>query len=353
MNKTLTLAKNILYSNFGKLKHPFKLTLIVTYRCFCRCQTCNIWRRRPGNEMTLEEVRRFFRTNDYFSWVNLSGGEMFMRNDITELMKTIIRESPNLYLLDFPTTGFKPEIIVKSVKELVAMGPKKLLITVSIDGPEALHDEMRGVNGLWKNAVATFQALRDIKHPALGVFAGVTVSELNYKHMNALFEQVMQHVPGVTFQDFHLNLAHDSPHYYENVGFVRKDTLKELVGVIEDFRRRRSFRPHPVNFLEHVYQKLLKQFIMTSRCPLPCAALASSCFIDAEWNLYPCATFDRQLGNLRDYDLDLMKAWNEEETRRLREEIVKGMCPQCWTPCEAYQTIFANLFRRGRQKVKA
>ena len=347
MNKTLTLAKNIFLSNIGKLKNPFKLTFIVTYRCFCRCKMCNIWKKDPSNEMSLEEVQRFFRKNNYFSWVNISGGEIFLRKDITELMKTIILESPELYLLDFPTTGFDPGLISKSVGEILRLNPKKVLITVSIDGPETLHDEMRGSRGLWKKAIATFKALKDISHPALGVFIGVTVSELNYKQMDGLFEDVMKEIPAITFQDFHLNLAHDSPHYYENVGFVRKERLKELVGVIDDFRKKRPRRLHPVDYLEHVYQKLLKKFIRDSKCPLPCAALASSCFVDSEWNLYPCATFDRKLANLRDHDFDLLKIWNEKEMRKLRDDIIKGMCPQCWTPCEAYQTIFANLLRLG------
>ena len=90
MNRTLNLAKNILLSNVKRLEHPFKLTFILTYKCLCRCRMCNIWKKQPGDEMTLEEVRTFFRKNNYFSWLNVSGGEIFMRKDIGELLKETV-----------------------------------------------------------------------------------------------------------------------------------------------------------------------------------------------------------------------------------------------------------------------
>ena len=32
------------------------------------------------------------------------------------------------------------------------------------------------------------------------------------------------------------------------------------------------------------------------------------------------------------------------------EEIRQGKCPQCWTPCEAYQAILANTLPLGKNR---
>jgi len=37
--------------------------------------------------------------------------------------------------------------------------------------------------------------------------------------------------------------------------------------------------------------------------------------------------------------------WNLPRARQLQEEIWEYNCPQCWTPCEANQSILGNLMR--------
>jgi hypothetical protein len=47
--------------------------------------------------------------------------------------------------------------------------------------------------------------------------------------------------------------------------------------------------------------------------------------------------------------------WNAAETAELQGEIWKGQCPQCWTACEAYQSILGNVLagRCGSRSVDA
>ncbi len=71
----------------------------------------------------------------------------------------------------------------------------------------------------------------------------------------------------------------------------------------------------------------------------------SSCFVDSWGNVFPCTIYDHRLGSLRDVGYDLARIWNSEETRRIQAEIWDYRCPQCWTPCEAYQSIMGNFLR--------
>lgn len=80
---------------------------------------------------------------------------------------------------------------------------------------------------------------------------------------------------------------------------------------------------------------------------MTCQAAAVSCFIDPCGTVYPCSTFAAPIGSLRDHDYDLGVIWRSVNKSLIRKLIREGSCPGCWTPCEAYQTILANLIPKG------
>ena len=346
MRRLLTLGARVARSNLGRNARPFKLTLIVTWTCDARCRMCNIWRRPKDGVMTLDEVGRFFDANPWFSWVNLSGGEIFTRPDAGDLVATVVARSRDLFLLDFPTTGQQTDKIVAAVERLLAGTVPKLLVTVSLDGPQATHDDVRGREGAFVRALATYAALRKLRSKRFGVFLGMTLSQWNQGRIFETLEAVRQVVPGTDVRDLHVNLAQESAHYYQNAGMGRAGAgvLTELA----EFVARRGRSPHPVAWLERRYQSLVPGFAVSGRTPLPCKALSSSVFVDAQWNVFPCSMWDEPLGNLRETGFDLEPIWNSPGCAKLQREIAARRCPNCWTPCEAYQTILGNLLRPAR-----
>ncbi len=75
---------------------------------------------------------------------------------------------------------------------------------------------------------------------------------------------------------------------------------------------------------------------------MPCHALRASCFIDPWGVVYPCITYSRPMGRLRDTGMRLDPIWNDAETAQCSERSGRDDCPQCWTACEAYQSILGN-----------
>ena len=81
-----------------------------------------------------------------------------------------------------------------------------------------------------------------------------------------------------------------------------------------------------------------------------CHALRASCFIDSWGNVFPCTIYDRKIGSLRDVDYDLAPHLARRRSRsQTQREIWNYDCPQCWTPCEAYQCIMGNFLRPGHR----
>jgi MoaA/NifB/PqqE/SkfB family radical SAM enzyme len=343
VRRLVTLGARVARSNLGRNARPFKLTFIVTWTCDARCRMCNIWRRPKDGVMTVEEVDRFFAKQPWFSWVNVSGGEIWTRPDADELFAVLLARSRDLFLLDFPTTGQATERIVPGVERMLATKLPKLLVTVSLDGPPATHDDVRGRKGAFDNAMATFAALRKLRSRRFDVFLGMTLSSFNQGRIFETFDAVRAVVPDAELRELHVNVAQESAHYYQNAGMGRAGS--EATAELARFVESRGRRANPVAFLERRYQELVPGFLASGRTPLPCKALASSVFVDARWNVYPCSMYDAPLGNLRENGFDLAAIWDGGEAVRLQREIAAKKCPNCWTPCEAYQTILGNLLR--------
>jgi MoaA/NifB/PqqE/SkfB family radical SAM enzyme len=346
MRRIAKLAYLVARSNLTELDYPYRLTFAITSRCQAQCGMCNIWQKKPvENELSLEEIEQVFSRYSRFSWVNLTGGEPFMRSDFTEIVHIVDRNSPHLYLLNFSTNGYLTDTIVTAVREILEhTSVPRLLVSVSLDGPRELHDRIRGLPGSWERAIATFRQLRELRSRRFSVYLGFTLQEANLDAFDATMAAARQELGSLSTNEVHVNIAHVSGHYYANNAFngiPEPDAAGRVLGRISRARKRRLF--DPVSILEHRYQKLARIYQQTGTTPLTCQAAAVSCFVDPGGNVYPCSTFAAPIGSLRESGYDLGTIWRSADRGSIRQSVLDGSCPGCWTPCEAYQTILANL----------
>lgn len=353
MNKIksfFNLTRNIILSNCKRLKFPYKLTFPITNRCNSRCLMCGIWKRRPENELSLEEIRKIFANSNQFSWIDLTGGEVFTREDFYDIVEVILFECKDLFLLHFPTNGLLTRKIVDTVGKIQKLKSCKIIITVSIEGFEQLNDRIRGVPGGWKKQIETFIQLYEM--PGIDAVLGMTLSPYNYNKFDDTFMAVKKIYPKLKYKDFHVNIAHVSNHYYNNEDMQEKDyPVDEVSREIRQYMRYRGFPFSPVSYLEWQYLRQVETFLYSGKTPIRCHALHSSCFVDPHGNVYPCGMYNAKIGNLRDYNYDINKIWHSDRCKEIQTEIWNFKCPQCWTPCEAYQSILGNLLGfRNRTK---
>lgn len=350
ISQYLHLAGNIILSNFKRLSFPYKLTFAVTYRCNSRCKTCNIWKKTGDDELSREEIERFFKNSNGFSWIDLTGGEPSLRKDFTDICETIYHYCNNLLLLHFPTNGYLTDKIVNDCEKIRKMGSSyKVIITVSTDGDERLNDEIRGIKGAWGRQIETFKRLHEICN--VEAVIGMTLSQFNFDKFEPTFNSIKEVLPWLTPKDFHISLMNYSENFYNN--WEQKDhvlnPLKQkkvrdgMIHSARQYKRMIGIPKNPRSYLEYAFLKRAESYLRTGNTPLPCHALKSSCFIDPTGEVYPCITFNHSIGNLRDYNYDLGKIWNLETTRLLQKKIWNFECPQCWTGCDGYQTIMGNL----------
>ena len=60
ITRRLGLAGAILGGNLRSPALPYKVTFVATYHCNFRCEMCNIWQKKSVDEVTPDEVGRFF-----------------------------------------------------------------------------------------------------------------------------------------------------------------------------------------------------------------------------------------------------------------------------------------------------
>jgi MoaA/NifB/PqqE/SkfB family radical SAM enzyme len=173
-------------ANIQRLPVPLKVNLSVTYWCQYRCKTCNIWHRKPENELTTTELLAFVRANRKVCWLDVTGGEIFLRPDIGEVLDAIVSDWRRLALLHFPTNGFLTDRILQVVRQVRRRRGPAIVVTVSVDGPEALNDEIRGVRSGFARQMETVNALRAISD--VHVVIGMTLSRWNAGRVVETFE---------------------------------------------------------------------------------------------------------------------------------------------------------------------
>jgi sulfatase maturation enzyme AslB (radical SAM superfamily) len=241
-----------------------------------------------------------------------------------------------LYLLHFPTNGWWPERVQQTAERALARKDLRLIITVSIDGPPVLHNDLRGRAESFARAVETLDRLR--RMPGIQVFAGMTLGPRNVAALDATLRAINRVIPGFGPDELHVNILNKSGHYFRNLECQNVDG-PALLSAIEDLKERRGLPHTPEMLIEYLYLSLVPRFTSTGRTPVFCQSLSSNCFVAADWTLYPCTIWDQPLLNLRDHDFDLERAWQDPQVRECRSKIGRKKCPNCWTPCEAYPSI--------------
>jgi len=332
---------------------PFKITLALTDRCDCRCAACFIWKKPKGREVTPEEVHDLLAGVPTLRWLNLTGGEPFLRDDVAEVVDAARRALPQLAVLDLPSTGQRTDSIVDQVERIVRLGVPRFYVTLSLEGPPALHDRLRGRPGAFDRMVDTLAALRRVR--GVKVYLGMTLSSANADVVEEALEAVGRRLPAsagpVGWEDLHLNVFTHSDHYYANAGSALEVPVRPPDAIRKALRAREASW-EPTDRIESVYLRLIEEHLRTGRSPLPCRSLSASVYVAANGDVYPCTVWDRRLGNA--LETPLAELLSRAEADAARRVIARDACPGCWSPCEANPTIVAHapasLFRRPRTR---
>ncbi len=349
LRRSAALARAVLRARRGPFD-PFKLTWILTERCSLTCRSCHLWAGDPEAGPDLEEIEAVLRANPQLTWLNLSGGDLVERPDAPGIMERVARLGRDLALVDFPTAGLDTAATLACVRPLLESDIPRVYVTVSLDGPDAVHDRVRGQAGAARSARRTLRALQALRRPGFRAVAGMTLSRHNLPEQfdpdDAGADATLDGwLPDeVDPADLHLNLAHHSGHYYKNHASV-VPPIGPALALLDRVQRRTPTSLSPLALIERRYWSLARRFLTHGDVGGGCGALRASVFLAANGTLYPCSIFDRPLGRLADVGHALRRIPELPGAREALGLVERRACPQCWSPCEAFPTLLLGLGR--------
>lgn len=341
MDKRIEFMKNLISSGFRRLPYPYKVNFAVTYKCNLRCKICNIWQTSlKEEELSLEETEKIFKRMKNLGWIDLTGGEITLKEEIIDTARVIIKNSGRICVFHFSTNGQLTEKTVLLAREIAKMGVAPV-VNVSIDAPEDAHDKLRGVAGAYKKSIETFKELRKLKRGKYYISA--TLSNFNIECVDGLIAALEKDIPGFRPHELHFNIFHNSTVYYHNqdvegLSAVRGDAAIKYLELTKGGGFIKSF-------LEKEYARGLRRYFHGEKIPLKCQAMNASCFINPAGEVFACNIYGQAVGYLKDYGYDLCALWNSKRGFSLRNNIDNRECPGCWTPCEAYPAILGSVLK--------
>lgn len=358
--------------HYYRLK-PTHALFFLTYRCTCRCQSCLMWKRgeqmNPQEEMSLEDWKKCVEVISARGIIDIElfGGDALLRKDVlVPLINYIHRKGIHT---NMTTNGVLLDN--KMADELVNSGLDDF--NISIDAVGDLHDQMRGVNGVFQRAKKGIQyvvaARRQRKKPEIALNA--TISSLNIDQIEDLISLAEElGMDTVNLEPFgaidkesircsEINGKIPNPYftYFKNqLSLNRKQAifLKQHLSRIKELTRKtKSIYVTSENIDILTVDNLVNRVFPNRKCYI-CRYLVS---IDPFGNILPCPFFDNYtIGNIR--SKNFYNIWNNKKHKdfiRFQKNRKIGMCSQCIigvqrnpTFCQSFMKVCYILLKKDK-----
>ena len=329
---------------------PLVLTFSVTNRCNSKCKTCNVWKNpnKSSEELRLDEIEKIFQSMGKLYFLNMSGGEPFLRNDIAEIIALGQRYlSPNL--VHIPSNGLLTEVIEKRVTEILESLSKKTFLTIklSLDGVGEAHDEIRGISGNFEKMIATYSRLDKLRqdYPNFHLGFNTITSKFNINNLEGIAEYARSLNP----DSYVTEVAENRSELFNLADDITPDseTYKQLIlqfreSTKENLRSRRSISKY-TEASRLVYYDYVVKILRQKRQVLPCYAGFSNVHLSPFGDVWPCCilAYNQSMGNIRDFDCNFNKLWNSSKAKSVRQHIKAGNC-YCPMANQSYSNMLCN-----------
>lgn len=278
-----------------------------------RCQMCNIWQNPtdPREEIKASDLVSLPR----LKFINVTGGEPFIRTDIDEIVKELYRHTDRIVI---STSGYFEDRVIELAKKFPNIG-----IRISIEGLSQKNDELRGRPGGFDRGLRTLLKLKEMGVKDIGF--GCTVSNHNSKDMLSLYQ-----LSKSLGMEFATAAFHNS--YYFHKDDNRVTNLDEVTADFATLIDWQLKEHHPKSWFRAYFNMGLINYLEGNRRLLPCEAGTANFFIDPWGEVYPCNGMEEKywkesMGNI--HDAPFMTIWNSPQAEKVREQVRR--CPKnCW-----------------------
>ncbi len=307
------------------------LILHVTNACNFRCEHCFV-DFSPKKDLTRAEIGQIARDVKRLFWLDIAGGEPFLRKDLAEIVSLF-----DFKLVQIPTNGFFTDHIVDTLTDMRRRVGDRINLTLSVDGLEPTHDKIRRKADSWGKLWKTFEAVRALGIP---IKINTVITRSNYDELIPLMRYVRERGP-----EFHSMILLRGDPLDPECALPSLAQLRELAGPMFEILDSYSFGR--VGFATRVMQNYVRTLWRVSlrtmeeaRQVMPCQAGKFHRVIYGNGDVSSCEMLP-PVGNLR------QASWEDiMGSRTFRDQVAsieRGEC-HCTHNCAMLGSI---LFRPG------
>jgi len=322
----------------GKSFPPARIQLELTYRCNLRCAMCYQDKNSvPSTELETGEWIKIIKQLPKVCLITLIGGEPLIRNDFEEIVNsTSVSQRCNMV-----TNG----VLLSEHINRFLIERKFLLVGVSLDGVDNIHDKMRGVKGTYKKVVFNLNDLQKqkikkrSKYPLLDIKTVVTSQ--NQDNLYELFRKAEElkadfftiSMPKVCVGQFNPKMREEmtklSSFDFSLFNGIDFKKVREVLKKIVDTRTKMKIRFYPnLSSIEELGKNLYNPKTIKEKF-FSCYQPWSGVQITAKGDVYPCLSL--RMGNIREKSFS--EIWNSEKfvifRKQLRRQKLFESCLGC------------------------
>ena len=324
MNNTINIAARVFKSIFLK-QIPNYAVIYIDGRCNMHCGFCchAAMDARKTPIMPAEKWGSIFRKAQSLLHLTVTGGEPFIRKDFVEIIDKII-SSCGVPRVSIKTNGFYTERIKNFIPKLIDKHrDTEFTLSISLDGPEEIHDKVRNFKGGYKQVLETIEIMNVYRNqPNFFLRLASVLTKDNRHILQKLFEQTSSWPI-----DFHeLILVRDVP-------------VKEQLEIKSDYEKlskkqhgrsskswRKSFNG---KLFEKIYLETIKR-IDSDKVYSPCLAggrfveifpdgIVRGCEVEKLWAV-------SKIGSVNENNLDIVDVVKSNEAKKFQKIAKKCTC---------------------------
>ncbi|MHB8859791.1 MAG: radical SAM protein [Thermoleophilia bacterium] len=348
MNSSLKYIPSIFYK-----RQPLQFTYFVTSRCNSRCPFCFYWQdRHTGrDELTVEEVEKVASSMGDLLWLLFSGGEIFLRKDLPDLVDAFYRHNHPV-IITLPTNGLAPDLILPATEEILARSPESAVVCkISLDGVGEDHDRIRNTPGSFDKAMETYEGMRRLgeRYQNLQLGINTVFCHDNQDAMDPVIDYVNT-LPGCETHTISMIRGNPADGSFKEIDLEKyRRAVERLEG---DLKGGKSKMYHFTlarlkTAQDLVQRRLIYETIRQGRRLLPCYAGRIGAVMSETGDIFPCEILGEKMGNVRESGYDFPKIFFSEQADAVRAKINSTQC-YCSHECYFVTNILFNplMYRR-------
>lgn len=303
----------------GLYEVVWSLTNICDSRClYCYSNSSSV--EKNTKTVDIDAARRIISMMEELEAriVSFTGGDPLLNKNFFEIAE-MCREKFKILFLS--TNGH--QINQNTAEKIKKIGIDS--VQVSIDGPEELHDRLRGVKGSFKKALAGVKMLKEM---GVDVAIAPTLTKGNIDQIEFLSDLAKNLDCDLSIKRVVLTGRGNDNDYLS----ITSDDYRRVYEYADDFNKKNKIRIFmhcdPLKFLLFDEGKK-KKMENLNRIAGGCMAGSGILYINADGDIYPCSKLPVLCGNLNVNSLSEIY-YNSLKLKEIRNRTnIKGKCSKC------------------------